>query len=203
MIKNHNKYLDIAFQLAEINLGKTGHNPSVGCVVVKNGSVISSGITSKGGRPHSEFNALNNLKNCSGATLYSTLEPCAHQGKTPPCVNIIIKKRIKSVFFAFEDPDLRTFKKAKKILESKGIKSKLIPTRNYSKFYKSYFLNRKKSQPYVSAKIAISKDYQTINMRYKWITNNHSRKVVHLLRSQHDCIISTSKTINFESIEQI
>ena len=199
MIKNHNKYLDIAFQLAEINLGKTSHNPSVGCVVVKNGSVISSGVTSKKGRPHSEFNALKNLKNCSGASLYTTLEPCTHQGKTPPCVDIIIKKRIKNVFYAFEDPDFRTFKKAKKILETKGIKSKLIPTRNYSKFYKSYFFNKKKSKPYVSAKIAISKDYQTINMKYKWITNNHSRKVAHLLRSQHDCVISTSKTINFDN----
>tara|TARA_B100000963_G_C22509798_1_gene617793 strand:- start:1 stop:1065 length:1065 start_codon:yes stop_codon:yes gene_type:complete len=199
MTKNHNKYLDLAFQLAELNLGKTSHNPSVGCVVVKNGSVISSGVTSKSGRPHSEFNALNKLKKCTGASLYTTLEPCTHQGKTPPCVDIIIKKRIKNVYYAFEDPDLRTFKKAKKILDLNGVKSKLIPSRNHSKFYKSYFLNKKKFQPYVSAKIAISKDYQTINRKYKWITNNQSRKIVHLLRSQHDCIISTSKTINLDN----
>ena len=90
---NHNLYLNLAFQLAEKNLGQTKLNPSVGSVVVKNHSVISSGTTSPGGRPHSEFNALNDLKNCSGATLYTTLEPCTHKGKTPPCTNIIVKKK--------------------------------------------------------------------------------------------------------------
>ena len=64
--------------------------------------------------------------------------------KTPPCVNIIIKKKIKNVFYAFEDPDKRTFQKAKKILNKNGIKSKLIKSKNYSNFYKSYFLNKKK-----------------------------------------------------------
>ena len=93
MTSNHNFYLNLAFQLAEKNLGKTKLNPSVGSIVVKNGSVISSGVTSINGRPHSEYNALNKVKNCSGASLYTTLEPCAHYGKTPPCVNIIIKKK--------------------------------------------------------------------------------------------------------------
>ena len=68
MTINHNYYLDLAFQLAEKNLGQTKLNPSVGTVVVKNGTVISSGVTSLNGRPHSEFNALNKFKNCSGAT---------------------------------------------------------------------------------------------------------------------------------------
>ena len=123
MTINHNYYLDLAFHLAEKNLGQTKLNPSVGTIVVKKGSVISSGVTSFKGRPHSEFNALNNLKNCSGASLYTTLEPCTHYGKTPPCTNIIIKKKIKNVFYAFEDPDIRTFKKAKKFLKLKGIKN--------------------------------------------------------------------------------
>ena len=131
MITNHNQYLDIAFQIAEKNFGKTHQNPSVGCVVVKNGTVISSGVTSKNGRPHSEFNALSKLKKCSGATLYTTLEPCTHRGKTPPCVDIIVKKKIKKVFYAFEDPDLRTFKKSKKILNFNGVRSKLIPSKKY------------------------------------------------------------------------
>ena len=94
MTINHNFYLDLAYQLAERNLGKTGLNPSVGALVVKDNTVISSGITSVNGRPHAEFNALNKLKNCSGASLYSTLEPCVHYGKTPPCTKIIIKKKI-------------------------------------------------------------------------------------------------------------
>ena len=117
MITNHNYYIDLAFQIAEKNLGRTRLNPSVGTVVVKKNTVISSAVTSFNGRPHSEFNALNNLKNCTGASLYTTLEPCTHYGETPPCVNIIIKKKIKKVFYAFADPDIRTFKKAKKILK--------------------------------------------------------------------------------------
>ncbi len=199
MTTNHNHFLDLAFYLAEKNVGQTSTNPSVGCVVVKNDTVISSGITSKKGRPHSEYNALNKLKNCAGATLYTTLEPCSHTGKTPPCVNIIIKKKIKNVFYAFEDPDIRTFKKAKKILKSYGINCKLIKSKRFNQFYKSYFYNKKTFKPFITGKIAISKDYQTINKKKLWITNNTSRKIVHLLRSKYDCIMSTSKTINYDN----
>ena len=96
MTRNHNYYLDLAFQLAEKNLGQNKLNPSVGIVVVKDDTVISSGVTSLYGRPHAEFNALYTNKNYSGASLYTTLEPCTHYGKTPPCVNIIIKKKIRN-----------------------------------------------------------------------------------------------------------
>ena len=115
MTTNHNHYLDLAFQLAEKNLGKTGLNPSVGSVIVKENTVISSGVTSISGRPHAEFNSLNKIKNTNGSNLYTSLEPCVHHGLTPPCINIIIKKKIKNVYFGCEDPDLRTFKKAKNI----------------------------------------------------------------------------------------
>ena len=98
MTKIHNFYLELAFQLAEKNLGKTGLNPSVGSVVVKNDTVISSGVTSNNGRPHSEFNALNNINNTAGASLYTTLEPCTHYAKTPPCTNLIIKKKLRVCF---------------------------------------------------------------------------------------------------------
>ncbi len=196
MTINHKYYLDLAFQLAERNLGQTKLNPSVGTIIVKNDSVISTGLTSLNGRPHSEFNALKNLKNSSGAFLYTTLEPCTHYGKTPPCTNIIVKKKIRKVFYACEDPDVRTFGKAKKILKQNGIISKLIQTKKYNKFYRSYFINKKFSIPFVTAKIAISKDYLSINKKNKWITNEISRKKVHLLRNRHDCILSTSKSIN-------
>ncbi len=196
MTVNHNHYLDLAFNLAEKNLGKTKLNPSVGTVIVKNGTVISSGVTSLNGRPHSEYNALKDLKNCSGASLYTTLEPCTHFGKTPPCTNIIIRKKIKDVFYSSEDPDVRTFRKAKKILSKKGIKTKIIKSKRYIKFYKSYFINKKLCVPFVTAKIAISKDFFTINKKEKWITNKISRNKVHLLRSKHDCVLSTSKSIN-------
>ena len=196
MTIKHSYYLDLAFQLAEKNLGQTKLNPSVGSIIVKNGVLISSGITSLNGRPHSEFNALKNLKDCSGGTLYTTLEPCSHYGRTPPCVNIIIKKKIKNVFYAFEDPDKRTFKKARKVLNKKDINCKLIPSKKYNKFYKSYFINKKLLIPFITAKIAVSKDFLSINKREKWITNENSRKIVHLLRSKNDAILSTSRSIN-------
>ena len=93
MTTNHNQFLNLAFQLAEKNLGQTKLNPSVGSVVVKSDTVISTGVTSLNGRPHSEFNALNKLIDFSGASLYTTLEPCTHKGITPPCTDLIIKKK--------------------------------------------------------------------------------------------------------------
>ena len=199
MTTNHKFFLNLAFQIAEKNLGHTGLNPSVGSIVVKNNTVISSGVTSTNGRPHAEYNALNKVKNAKGSSLYTSLEPCIHQGKTPPCTDIIIKKKIKNVVFGLEDPDLRTFKKAKKILNIKGIKTKLIQSKIYKNFYRSYLINKKFKIPFVSAKISISKDYFTINKKEKWITNFFSRRITHLIRSKHDGIISTSKSINLDN----
>ena len=102
-------------------------------------------------------------------------------------------------FFLFEDPYLRKFKKAKKILSSKGIVTKLIRSKKYDNFYRSYIINKKFNIPFISAKIAMSKDNLTINKKDKWITNIFSRKIVHLIRSKHDGIISTSKSINYDS----
>ncbi len=93
MKRNHNNFLRVAFNIAKINLGKTKLNPSVGCIVVKNNSVISSGITSVNGRPHAEFNALKSKKNFNNSIIYTTMEPCTHYGLTPPCVNLIVKKK--------------------------------------------------------------------------------------------------------------
>ena len=199
MTTNHKFFLNLAFQIAEKNLGKTGQNPSVGSIVVKNNTVISSGVTSINGRPHAEFNALKKVKNTAGSTLYTSLEPCIHRGKTPPCTDIIIKKKIRNVYFGLEDPDQRTFKKAKKVLSKKGVKTKLISSKKYNNFYRSYLINKKFQIPFISTKIAISKDYFTINKKDKWITNSFSRKITHLIRSKHDGIMSTSKSINYDN----
>ena len=196
MTTNHKYYLDLAFKLAETNLGKTKLNPSVGTIVVKNNTVISSGVTSVNGRPHAEYNALNKVSNLNGSTLYTTLEPCTHFGLTPPCTNIIIKKKIKKVFYGSDDPDVRTFKKAKNMLKKNKIKTKLIRSSNYKNFYRSYLFNKKFKLPFISSKIAISKDYYTISKKSKRITNKNSEIITHLLRSKNDCIFSTSKSIN-------
>ena len=94
------KIMRFAIDLANTNKGLTSTNPSVGCVVVKNKKIISYAATKIGGRPHAEAIALNKNKNKNfGSSLYLTLEPCTHYGKTPPCTNSIIKSKIKKVFF--------------------------------------------------------------------------------------------------------
>ena len=116
MSKNQNsqdhRYMNLAFQRANDYLGSTKENPSVGCILVKNGSVISSGSTAFNGRPHAEANALKKKINFNGSTMYITLEPCVHYGKTPPCTKIISKKKIKKVYFGSYDPDIRSYKKS-------------------------------------------------------------------------------------------
>ena len=93
-----NFYMEQALGLAEKNYGLTGENPSVGCVLVKNNQIISTGITSVNGRPHAEYNAVkNSVDNVSGSTAYVTMEPCTHKGKTDPCSSLLIKSKVKKV----------------------------------------------------------------------------------------------------------
>jgi len=190
-------YTKLAFQQAEINLGSTSSNPSVGCVVVKNNSVISSGHTSENGRPHAESNALKKKLDYKNSELYVTLEPCSHYGKTQPCIKKIINKKIKRVIFSINDNDIRSKNKAQKKLKKKNITvKKFILKRFAKKFYKSYFLQASSRLPLVDAKLAVSKDFFTINKKKKWITNIKSRNLGNFLRSKYDCLITTSKTIN-------
>ena len=196
---NHNNFLKLAFENAKVNLGKTRTNPSVGCVVVKNNSVISSGVTSILGRPHAEVNALKVNKNLKDSDIYLTMEPCTHYGVTPPCTKLIIKKKIKRVFFSFYDLDYRTARLSKKKLNEKNIKVIKKKIKKFDSFYQSYFTNKKKLEPLIDAKIAVSKDYYTIKQKSKWVTNVYSRKRVHFIRSEYDGIISTSKSINSDN----
>ena len=113
MQKNHKFFSNLALNLAEKHLGQTNINPTVGCIIEKNNSVISAGLTSISGRPHAEFNALNKKLNFKGSNMYVTLEPCAHYGLTPPCTNIIQNKKIKNVYYIYDDPNPITAGKAK------------------------------------------------------------------------------------------
>ena len=145
-LKSKNLYfLSLAFEQAKINLGSTGSNPSVGCVVEKNGTVLSSGRTSLNGRPHAEFNALKKKINFKNSNIYITLEPCSHYGVTPPCTNKIIQKKIKNVFFSIFDEDERSKKFSVKKLKKRNIRVKTGVNRKYGlTFYKSYFSSKKK-----------------------------------------------------------
>ena len=197
MENQKNNYLLLAFEQAKINLGSTKNNPSVGCIIEKNGSVISSSHTSFNGRPHAEYNALNKNIDFKNANLYVTLEPCTHYGLTPPCTNIIIKKKIKNVYFSAFDYDLRTRNKSKRTLNKNkiSVRGPLLKKKGLD-FYQSYYLQHHSNLPFIDGKIAISNDYFTKNIKNKWITNKYSRKRAHLLRTHYNCIISTSKSIN-------
>ena len=203
MFTNHNKnqnniyYMNLALQQAKKIIGNTNKNPAVGCVIVKKQNVISVGHTSINGRPHAEHNAIINSKNdLNNSDLYVTLEPCSHYGKTSPCVNKIIKKRIKKVFFSIKDPDLRSYNRSKKILQKKGIKViNGVLSDKINNFYKSYLKYKSNDLPFVTCKLAVSKDFFTISKKHKWITNKFSRGRVHLMRASHDCIITSNNTI--------
>src|SRR5688572_3213385 len=101
----HDAFMQEALSLARRNLGQTWPNPAVGAVLVKNGEIVGRGYTARGGRPHAETEAIRQAGDAaSGATLYVTLEPCAHHGKTPPCTDAIIKAGITSCVIACRDP---------------------------------------------------------------------------------------------------
>jgi len=193
----HNFFMGLAFNQAKRNLGNTNENPSVGCVITDGNHLLGAGFTSNNGIPHAEFNAIKSSKtNLKNSHLYVTLEPCSHYGKTPPCVNLIVKNRIKKVFFSLFDPDIRSYKKSKNIFKKNSIHVKSgILLKNARSFYKSYIKSKNNNLPFLTCKIAASKDFYTINKRKKWITNIYSRYRVHLMRSEHDCLITSSETI--------
>ena len=193
------KIMNFAINLAENQKYLTGINPSVGCVIVKKKRILSFATTNLGGRPHAESIALSKNRDNEGTTLYSTLEPCAHHGMTPPCTNKIIKSKVKNVHYSIEDNDLRTFNKTKKILKSKNIiaKSGLQRQKVYN-LYKEYNYIRSNKAPYIIGKIACSSNLNILRNKSP-ITNEHSRRVSHLLRFQNHAIISSYKTINTDN----
>ena len=203
MFTNQNKttnqyfFMNLALRQANLNIGNTSTNPSVGCVITKNNRILSVGCTSVNGRPHAETNAIYFSKeDISDANLYVTLEPCSHYGKTSPCINKIIQKKFKKVFFSIKDPDIRSFDKSSKILMRKGINVNIgLSASKIRDFYRSYLQFKKNELPFVTCKLAISKDFFTINKKKKWITNEYSRGRVHLMRSKHDCVLTSSQTV--------
>ena len=175
-------FMELALNLAKARHGLTGPNPSVGCVIVKNNEILSIGQTGFNGIPHAEFNAIKNSnENLEGSKMYVTLEPCSHYGKTPPCTNIIIKNKIKEVVYGVEDIDKKVKGKTLKILQSKNILvKKNLLKQEINEFYTPYFFNRKNNLPYVTGKIAISKNNLIYSKNTKRISDIHTDKFTHL-----------------------
>jgi diaminohydroxyphosphoribosylaminopyrimidine deaminase/5-amino-6-(5-phosphoribosylamino)uracil reductase len=195
------EYMKLAINLASARKGLTGDNPSVGCLIVKNDKIISIGQTGFNGRPHAEYNAINNsVENLKGSKMYVTLEPCNHYGKTPPCTNSIIKSGISEIIYGMDDIDVKVKGKSFKILSNKKIKVKKGLLKTEAKnLYDSYIVNRNKKLPYVTAKIAISNNRIIYSRGTKRITDKSSDRLTHYLRYKNDSIMISSKTLNIDN----
>ena len=199
--KKDSFYMNLAFNLARDRSGLTGKNPPVGCVIVKNNEILSVGQTGLFGRPHAEFNAIkSSKKKLKNSTIYTSLEPCTHYGKTPPCSNIIIKSKIKKVIFSIVDIDKRTRNKSIKLFKSnKILVKKGLLKKEGNKIYKPYIFNKSKNLPFVTGKLAISKDNFIYSKKKLRITNKYSDRITQLLRYKNDSILISSKTLNTDN----
>ncbi len=149
-------FLNLAFEEALNAVGVSSPNPAVGAVVVKDGAVVGRGHTQTVGGAHAEVMALRNAGNAAdGATLYVTLEPCCHYGRTPPCTDAIIAAGISRVFFAHPDPNPKVRGKSGQVLAAAGILSSLkTPPEEFSSFYEAYDFFVQNGTPFVECKIA-------------------------------------------------
>ena len=194
-------------QLAKSNLGTVAPNPMVGCVVVEAGEIIGEGYTSAYGGPHAEVNAIQSVQNKSRlqhATLYVSLEPCSHFGKTPPCADLIIKHNIPNVVVGVLDPHNKVAGKGIEKLKRAGCKVIVGLLKDECIFInRRFFTYHQKKRPYIILKWAQSQDgYLAPHPKLRseepepyWITNEYSRQLVHQWRSQEQAILAGTTTV--------
>lgn len=193
------------FQLAEAGLGNTAPNPLVGAVVVHGGRIIGEGYHRKYGEAHAEVNAIESVVDkgvLKESTLYVNLEPCAHQGKTPPCADLIVKMGIPNVVIANRDPFTEVNGKGIERMKSAGIKVDVGIAHDEGRMLnRRFFTFHEEKRPYIMLKWAQSKD-GFIDMKRSaeqkgsfWITAPQTRKLVHLWRSQECAILVGANTI--------
>lgn len=183
------KYMDLALELAEKGRGYLNPNPMVGAVVVKDGEIVGKGWHKFYGGPHAEVYALDEAgEKAEGATIYVTLEPCSHFGKTPPCAEKIKKMKIKKCVIACLDPNPIVAGRGKKILEEAGIEVVVGVREKEAKELNKVFMKYiTEKNPYLFLKCAITLDGKiaTNERDSKWITNKKSREKVQFLRHEY------------------
>ncbi len=187
------RYMALALTLGRRGLGRTWPNPAVGAVIVKDDMIVGRGWTQPGGRPHAEVEALRRAgKAARGATLYVTLEPCSHHGKTPPCANAIIAAGIQRVVSALEDPNPKVAGEGHRRLAAAGIDVDIgIGAEQARRDHAGHIRRVRDGRPNVMLKLAISADGKVgaAGRRPLVITGSEVRDRVHLLRAQSDAIM--------------
>ncbi|GAA3775035.1 bifunctional diaminohydroxyphosphoribosylaminopyrimidine deaminase/5-amino-6-(5-phosphoribosylamino)uracil reductase RibD [Flavobacterium ginsengiterrae] len=205
-MKIHEKYIKRCIELARNGFGTTYPNPMVGSVIVYEDKIIGEGWHKKAGRPHAEVNAVQSVKDKSllkKATIYVSLEPCSHFGKTPPCCDLIIANKIPNVVVGTVDPNEKVAGNGiKKLLEAGVNVTVGILEDECNELNKRFFTFHQKKRPYIILKWAESQDgflapEKEIDQERKpvWITNQYSRQLVHKWRSEEQAILTGTQTV--------
>ncbi|GGE28926.1 riboflavin biosynthesis protein RibD [Primorskyibacter flagellatus] len=187
------RYLALALSLGRRGQGATWPNPSVGCVIVKDGRVLGRGWTAPGGRPHAEPQALAHAGEAArGATAYVSLEPCSHHGKTPPCTDALIAAGIARVVAPMADTDPRVSGQGFDRLRAAGIAVTTgLMVDEAERDHAGFFMKTELGRPFVTLKLASSFDGRiaTATGESQWITGPEARRLVHAMRLRHDAVM--------------
>ena len=202
---NHDLLMKRCVSLGLKALGNTYPNPNVGALLFYDGKIISEGFTKEHGKNHAEINVMNKISDnevLKKSTLYVTLEPCSHYGKTPPCVNELIKLKPKEIVISNKDPNPKVNGKGIKKIKEMGIKvvTNILKEKG-EKLNKRFFNSIKNKRPYIILKWAETKNNLIANRKNnsKWISNNLSRQFVHKWRSVEDSILVGASTVEFDN----
>jgi len=191
-------YIQLTLELAKRGIGKVSPNPLVGCVITKNNKIIGAGFHAKYGDDHAEINAINSAQETlEGSTLYVNLEPCTHYGNTPPCVDRIIKEKIKRVVIGTLDLNPLVNGKSIKKMKDAGIEVKAgLLEKECIELNNFFFKFISKKLPYVTLKAAATLDGKIadVNSNSEWISSSESRKYVHSLRNKYDAVLIGANT---------
>ncbi|CAM3471749.1 bifunctional diaminohydroxyphosphoribosylaminopyrimidine deaminase/5-amino-6-(5-phosphoribosylamino)uracil reductase RibD [Flavobacterium chungbukense] len=202
----HEKYIKRCIELAQNGLGTTYPNPMVGSVIVYEGKIIGEGWHKKAGEPHAEVNAIRSVKDKSllkKATIYVSLEPCSHFGKTPPCCDLIIANEIPNVVVGTVDPNEKVAGKGiLKLIEAGANVTVGVLEKECNELNKRFFTFHQKKRPYIILKWAESQDgflspEKDLGQDRKpiWITNPYSRQLVHKWRTEEQAILVGTQTV--------
>jgi diaminohydroxyphosphoribosylaminopyrimidine deaminase / 5-amino-6-(5-phosphoribosylamino)uracil reductase len=194
---SHKKYMELALKLAERGKGLTSPNPMVGCIIVKRGRIVGKGFHKKSGAEHAEILAIQDAgKKAANSTMYVTLEPCSHWGKTPPCTEKIMEAGVREVIIGMKDPNPLVHGYME--LKARGLKTKIgILEDDAKKLNEPYLKWIKTKKPFVMIKVAMSADGKiaTKSGDSKYITSKEARTVVHKLRTEADAVMVGINTV--------